>query len=1054
MKFDELTLEKPAPVLAAPKTVKFSDVESSKPVKFADIKESDPGFFGTFHPWKALTEEGIIPHVYQGFKRLIAGEHVTPAEALLGAESAKAIRDNPNNMTDTIKALGTFAKEHPGQFMGELANSIVADPELLFIPYGGEAGLGAKLALKLGTMGMKAGAEAGKALAFSGKVLGAGLEGAAIGAGIEGADQFAKGEYSLGDLKGPANLGAAMGAGGAMLGKLVPGAGTVKKLFGKSPELRGTMKFSEAEAAGQQATREAENLKAMGGLTPPGDVFGAQPGAPIEPAPKVAVGMKRMYTAGDETNTWFTTSLEEAKARGEPTYIDVQDTGAYPHKDFSPIKNKPGMFESKLPVDSAKLRPLLQPRLAVADMVKTHTPEPLKARLKGVAKSALAGGAIGAGAGIAAQGLGGIDSGEWPYGAAFGAAVGIVPRLAKALSPRRGHDIGEVLNRNVGENAVYERNAANGLRAINELVPVEADRNAITTAMATGAIDTLPPKLKEAAEALRSAYDEFGQKALQEGEIEHIRENYVPRIVESTDPNIKIFNSFSAGSKFPTFQEFVESLTGSGLKLKSMDASVLFKTYSDAMFTTLTNRRMIEALKDVRMPDGAALIVPKSARGPHYVESPSSRLSKYAVHRDIADQLRLVFDASSATERTSALQRFTAATKNLAVMGSLFHAKTLLDGWIGAAKWRNGEALRPGAGIDAGIEAFRKAGPQGQLIDDFLRNGLKVGATDDSQAHALNEILQSISTKVDKALPGNLSSGEAFKKVQDFNTGLHKFTFEYLQTGMKVRTALSSYERLISKGFSHEQATKAASSFVNDIYGGQNWVHLANSAQSDIMNRLANHMMSPGGRRMSQLMLFAPDWTVSTFRSAYKALPGAAETPELASLHRNYMLKASISYLVLANMLNYAAVGHSIFENKDPTKVNLGDGMRLTLSKHFLEPFAWTKDPAQEFMNKLAGPVKSAAEIIAGKEYLSKSAPDIAPGPLPYLASAGHLAKGLVPIPAQGLLSGFDPIRMAGSFLGIPETGMRPDEKSAAKAAGKEARKASITIGKARREPD
>jgi hypothetical protein len=1040
------------------KKMKLSDVQPvEKTMKLSDISpktETDPGFMGTFKPWKALTQDSLWSHILQGLIKVNTLKPPTPEERQKGEEMLKAIHENPNNMVDTFKALGSFAVAHPGQFLGELANSIIADPELLAIPVGGEAGLGAKLGVTAGKIGAKAGPLAGKALANAGRIVGAGAEGAAIGAGIELGDQFATGNYDLSALKGPANFGAAMGAGGAALGKLVPGAGfasrLAKKLFGKEPELRGQFKLSPDIAAS-----EAERAAAINKLGPNADVFGPQPGAPMEPAPKPAVGIRRLYTAGDDTNTWFTSSFEEAAKRGTPTYIDVPETGYHPPKGFKPIKDKPGMFTSALPVDSSELRPMIQPRPAIADMVKTHTPEPLKTRLQAVAKSALAGGAIGAGVGVAAQGLGGIDSGEWPNSAALGAAIGIAPRLMKAFSPRRGHDIGTATNRIIGEEAVYARQKANGLSALRESVPLVEDRNKITVAMATGAIDSLPPKLKEAALALRDAYAAFGQKALEEGELEHLRENYVPRIVESVDPNIKLSNAFSAGTKFATFQEFVDSLVGSGLKLKTMDAAELFNIYSDAMFTTLTNRRFIEALKDVRMPDGSALIVPKASRGPHYVESPSSRLSKYAVHRDIAGQLKMIFDTPASADRSRAIQQFTAATKNLAVMGSLFHVKTLLDGWIGAASFRKGQTFRPGAGIEAGINAFRKTGGQSDnLVDDFLRNGMVVGKTDDSQAHALNDIMQNVSNVVDKALPGKMSSAEGFKQLQDFNTGIHQFTFEYVQTGFKVRTALSAYERLIGKGYTHEQAVKAAASFVNDIYGGQNWVQLANSAQSDIMHRLANFMLSPSGRRMNQLLMFAPDWTVSTFRSAYKALPGAAETPELAHLHRNYMLKASISYMLMAWMLNYAAVGHSIFENKDPTKVDLGDGMKLTLSKHFMDPINILKDPVQEAANKLAAGPRAVAQFLTGKEYIGKGAPDITPWTIPGAATAAAMGKSLIPIPAQGLLSGVDPIRMAMGFLGLPESGMRPEDKAAARSASREERRRQINVSRQRREPD
>lgn len=1075
MKLSELSADTSlAPTETLPK-VKLSDVQKVEPkVKLSDIapkEPEDPGFFGTFHPIQSFFKEGAIPHIFQGLFRLSGHSFTppTPEERVKAEEFFRSVKDNPHSIADMVGQLATFAKDHPGQFLGEFANSIFADPELLAIPAGGVFKSGQRLGKAMGTLGAKAGPEAGRAMGATGRVLGAGAEGALTNVAIEGASQFATGEASLEDFKGPANFGAAMGAGGAMLGLRIPGAKTASrlagKLFGKKPEVpvRGQLNpATEAEAVAQAAARDAENVKAMGNLGPGDDIFGAPPGAPMEPAPKVPVGMKRLYTAGDPTNTWFTDRLADAKKWGTPVYVDVLDKGYRPPDDFKPLKGKPGMFQAERPIDTSKLKPMEQPRKAISDMVKTHTPEPLADRMKAVAKTALAGGAVGAGAGIAAQGLGGIDSGEWPYGALTGAVIGSVPRLLTAISPRRGHDIGEAQSRLVGEASVYARAKGNGIRAFNELVPVAEDRAKVFMALATGTIGTLPPKLKEAAQAFEKAYAAFGQKALEAGELSHLRENYAPRLVESTIPGVDIGNIFSAGTKFATFQEFAAAIAKTpGLRIKTMDAGEVFSIYSDAMHATLMNRRLIEALKDVRMADGSALLVPKASRGPHYVESPSSRLEKYAVHRDIAGQLQMVFDAKGPEGLGKALQGFNAATKNLTVMGSLFHAKTLLDGWIGAMAWTkpgtkrlSGEVLRPGAGIDAGIDAFRKVGPKTKEVDDLLRSGMMVGQIDDTQAHALNDMMAGISRTVDRVLPFKTSSAEAFKSAQDFNTGLHKFTFDFAQTGWKVRTALAAHEHLLAKGYTYEQSIKAASTFVNDIYGGQNWVNLANSAQSDIMHRLATKLASPSGRRISQLALFAPDWTISTFRAAYMAMPGVAGSPELASLYRNYMVKSSITYLALANAINYAATGRSIFENKDPTKVSLGNGISLPISKHFLEFFNWLKNPVQEAANKMAFFPKAATQVISQKQWAGPNAPDIHPWAIPWAATVATVAKGGVPITMQELFKGIDPGKMAAGFLGFPITGAQPEAKAVAKSENKGYRKDAIRIRKLQREVD
>ena len=82
-------------------------------------------FGKTFHPAKAITEEGIIPQAYQYAKRQFTGEPAPKAE-----EKPEKPVSFIKSATDMVK----FAKSNPGAFAGTLANAIVADPELLFMP--------------------------------------------------------------------------------------------------------------------------------------------------------------------------------------------------------------------------------------------------------------------------------------------------------------------------------------------------------------------------------------------------------------------------------------------------------------------------------------------------------------------------------------------------------------------------------------------------------------------------------------------------------------------------------------------------------------------------------------------------------------------------------------------------------------------------------------------------------------------------------------------------------------------------------------------------------
>lgn len=92
-------------------------------------KKEKPGFierFGeTFQPVKAITEEGIIPQLGQYAKRKFTGEPAPKAEEQ---------PERPMSMKESFNQVVDFAKKDPGAFAGTLANAIVADPELLFVP--------------------------------------------------------------------------------------------------------------------------------------------------------------------------------------------------------------------------------------------------------------------------------------------------------------------------------------------------------------------------------------------------------------------------------------------------------------------------------------------------------------------------------------------------------------------------------------------------------------------------------------------------------------------------------------------------------------------------------------------------------------------------------------------------------------------------------------------------------------------------------------------------------------------------------------------------------
>jgi hypothetical protein len=189
---------------------------------------------------------------------------------------------------------------------------------------------------------------------------------------------------------------------------------------------------------------------------------------------------------------------------------------------------------------------------------------------------------------------------------------------------------------------------------------------------------------------------------------------------------------------------------------------------------------------------------------------------------------------------------------------------------------------------------------------------------------------------------------------------------------------------------------------------------------------------SPQGRMGLQVLMFAPDWTMSTVRAVTHALPEKAFAPatwDLSAglqglLHpltegdysRQYMARFAFTSLTLANGLNVALSGKYIWENKDPFTIDFGDGTFLSPFKHAAEFYHWVTDFDKTFYNKLGWLPKQ----------LTEAAYDIRKD-TPLQERLKNLVKGTA-VPFTGS-SATDPRRTPGEaasgFFGAPFTGVK-----------------------------
>jgi hypothetical protein len=637
----------------------------------------------------------------------------------------------------------------------------------------------------------------------------------------------------------------------------------------------------------------------------------------------------------------------------------------------------------------------------------------------------------------------------------------------------------------------------------------------------------LSPEQTQLASTLEDFFKTMGERGQKAGILpDDLLENYITQLWTGLNKNDGVVrnmirslgksNMFEAGmaprTRFamerviPSYKEGMAR----GMIPTTLDPIKIMQIYGDNITKAIANKNLVSALKRDKTMEGqplvirdtpeeiaaqirqAAAIVDKQWAGggeiakdirdfairkapKEYVTIDHPQMRGLKVHQDIAPTMKWLFDAPP-----GALTRLGYAAAVAAKRGifsySLFHVKALADamagtsvrGWVSVGKSILGRS-------DGAYQMLRK-GSAGDVIDLLVQNGLNV----------LEKPLEGDITPFSNALKlleeKNPIIGIPAKGALMVAKAMDTFLWSTVFPTFKVAAGMAAFEKVLKDStnpslamrmsdkvlgkrqanISRADAARMAASFTNDIFGGLDWFTMANEVNNAVGRKLALAVTAPQGRRMMQILMLAPDWTIATTRAMVKAIPGISQR-EISALHQGYVVRSALLYLTLANGLNYYFTGHSIFKNQDKTMVDLGDGRKMQLSKHFMEPIHWLLNPGQQALNKLGWVVKEPIEQAMNQQWLSaKGAPPIRTtrkeeDPVEaFVRKSGqtvaHAAGGVMPIAGQtaydlGLLrldpdlSGLTPT-LAG-FFGFPIYG-KTDEQyvraagERAEAAGKD----------------
>jgi hypothetical protein len=497
------------------------------------------------------------------------------------------------------------------------------------------------------------------------------------------------------------------------------------------------------------------------------------------------------------------------------------------------------------------------------------------------------------------------------------------------------------------------------------------------------------------------------------------RANYLPLFWQHYNPKlqpfhfIKDFDKTIAGIS-PTFQFGKKGAFGDinkglqkGYKIKPEfeDPVELIKVYVNAAGKALATRALITNLQKSKIGGKPLLIrniseIPPSGEyvkfnHPYFTDK---ILGAPHIHKGMEKSLRMVFDATDEQALMGALFTTNLMMKRLAVGFSFFHAGALLESMIFA-----GTKLRT---IGRIINPRSK-----QELESFINNPAKYRAEFPHAAAVLekagfNDLIQfakgsrvQISTPEDIGFDRfyynfhglqNTSVDQFFKRHLGISLAAQaekvfrffdRVTWDRVFTHAKLNTFLTALNKTVQTGDNKAAIyTKAqrAAQFTNDAFGGQDWAKLANSIQTPWLKSMMQTTFRPGSRGYMQLLMFAPDWTISNIRIIAKSFPAFEKDPNLRRLYQYYFLRAAVIYAAAGSALNYAFSGKSLLENTDPTRINLGNGEVLTFSKQLMEPFHWITAPQATGLKKIGALPRVTIEVLTNKKYLTtKWSPNI-----------------------------------------------------------------------------
>lgn len=546
------------------------------------------------------------------------------------------------------------------------------------------------------------------------------------------------------------------------------------------------------------------------------------------------------------------------------------------------------------------------------------------------------------------------------------------------------------------------------------------------------------PSEEKAIKVLKVIQDKLrviGEQAKTEGLFDQLRQNYITHVLDFSDSALskaqqaslrdrilggkesRFVRDFAQHRIYKTIRDLEKRLYEAGQEMGidtrgvkvQRDIARIAEVYQQSMMNAVIQKKAINFLakqKVTQVPrldkngkivsvDDINLLTKdhKVAFENGYVKFTghgSEALKDYMVHPDLVDALGHLFTEKDPGKVLKILSGVSMLSKTITTMASLFHATSLAWARAGATPYGMLKEIGTGfKGTKAALETIRHDGLSKE-VDDWTRSGLKF-ETEDIQQGILPEVAKSVdnfvtklATSEDVRLTRKVIDPLDAHVLQTLNT----FTWDFMHAAGKFATAQYIFAKIKTRNpdMPDHVIRNEVSSFINNTFGGLDWLKIADSVQNKTLKKLAMKAYSNRGRTWMQIAMFAPDWTISTLRSYTKALPknllkpkeweikagakGLFNPKTSGDLARRYVATTALMWLTFLNGINVATSGgHYIWENEDPTRLDLGDGTTMQAAKHSMEGPHWLMHPIKTGFNKMGYLPKTVSTL--GSPYVN-----------------------------------------------------------------------------------